>query len=537
MNKKEYSFVISNLEWERIFLKIEVRTNCEGQAEFYLKNEIGTISVPFPCVIKEGKYLFTLNMAAVSNRSFLENGKWQLVAVTNNQEYICQVESQLAKQFDALSRVFRYGKQYAYTVTFDVETKDDIILEWYMESVFMVQNNGWKKRNYVKEASSGKEFVKNLLKTMLIVTLRAEYGIFHFFHVKKGENILFMSETRDFLWGNLKYIEERLKERGLDKKFSLSYSFETAANGTMSPLKWFGIVRKIAKQDYIFVDDYAPVFGFLNLSKRTKLIQVWHAGEGFKAVGYCRFGKEGSPYPAGSCHKQYDYALVGAKRLVKVYAEVFGIEEEAFLPVGMPRLDDFLNQEKMDKQKQRFYEKYPRCKGKKIILFAPTYRGKGQKEAYYPYEWLDLQKIKEMCGDEYVFLVKMHPFIEEKMVIPKDCAEYIFDVSSEKDINSMYYVTDLLITDYSSNYYEYALLQKPVLFFVPDREIYEVARGIHKEVKKTAPGKVCDTFEDMIEAIKSKDFEMEKLHRFIEENFAHYGGNASDKVIDEILLS
>ena len=147
MNKKEYSFVISNLEWERIFLNIEVETNYEGQAQFYLKNKEGTLSVPLPCVIKDGKNVFTLNMAAVSKRSFLENGRWHLVAVTNKQEYICQVESQLAKKFDALSRIFRYGNQYAYTVTFDVEAKDDILLEWYMESVFMVQNNGWKKRN------------------------------------------------------------------------------------------------------------------------------------------------------------------------------------------------------------------------------------------------------------------------------------------------------------------------------------------------------------------------------------------------------
>ena len=203
----------------------------------------------------------------------------------------------------------------------------------------------------------------------------------------------------------------------------------------------------------------------------------------------------------------------------------------------MPRLDDFLNQEKMEKEQKCFYEKYPKCKEKKIILFAPTYRGKGQKEAYYPYEWLDLKQIKELCGDEYVFLVKMHPFIGEKIIIPEDCDEYIFDVSSEQDINSLYYVTDLLITDYSSNYYEYALLRKPVVFFVPDRELYEVARGIHKEVKETAPGKVCDTFEEMIEAIKNKDFEIEKMHRFAKENFANYDGVASDKVIDEILLN
>lgn len=148
---------------------------------------------------------------------------------------------------------------------------------------------------------------------------------------------MIMSETKDVLWGNLKYIDTRIKERNLDQKFKITYSYRSAAGKHQSGkdiFSWMKVVTKIARQDVIFVDDYAPVFGFFKLGRKTKLIQVWHAGEGFKSVGYSRFGKDGSPFPDGSCHKQYTHVITGSEHLIDVFHEVFGIEKEAFYPVG-----------------------------------------------------------------------------------------------------------------------------------------------------------------------------------------------------------
>ena len=346
-----------------------------------------------------------------------------------------------------------------------------------------------------------------------------------------------MSETKDYLWGNLKFIDEGIKRHGLDKQFKVEYSFRKAVGSHMSVLSWVKLIFKLAQQDYVFVDDYVPIFGFLTLNKRTKLIQVWHAGEGFKAVGYCRFGKEGTPYPVGSCHKKYDYVLTGSEKLIKVFAEVFGIEEEAFLPVGMPRLDGFLDEERISEFRKEFYGQHPEMKDKKIILFAPTYRGKGQKTAYYDYSWIDLREIYEFCGSEYIFLVKTHPFVKVPIDIPEEYRDRIIDFASYPNINNLYYITDLLITDYSSNYFEYSLMKKPVLFFTPDREIYELSRGVHRSVKESAPGKVCDTFEEMMDAMRNEDYEVEKIYQFVKNNFANYDGRATDKAIEQILLA
>ena len=228
--------------------------------------------------------------------------------------------------------------------------------------------------------------------------------------------------------------------------------------------------------------------------------------------------------------------LTGSRKLVHVYEEVFGIEKEAFMPVGMPRLDDFLSKDRISSFRKAFYDEYPYLEKKKIILFAPTFRGTGQKNAYYDYDMLDLQRIYDFCGDEYVFMIKMHPFISEKIEIKEYMKDRIFDFTEYPNINDLYYITELLITDYSSNYYEYALMKKPVLFYTYDREVYELTRGVHRNVKENAPGKVCDNFDELMEALENKNFEIEKIIKFVEDNFSEYDGHASDRVIDEILL-
>ena len=131
----------------------------------------------------------------------------------------------------------------------------------------------------------------------------------------------------------------------------------------------------------------------------------------------------------------------------------------------------------------------------------------------------------------------MHPFVKEKIEINKQFSDRIFDFAEYPNINDLYYITDLLITDYSSNYYEYALMGKPVIFYTYDREMYELTRGVHRSVKENAPGKVCDTFDELMSALRNKDFESEKIQKFIKENLKEYDGHACDRVIDRILLN
>lgn len=539
----KYEFQVTELNWERIFLNFQIQTDFQGEAKFMLKQVLGTQRNPeiiidlVPEQYENGIYSFTLNMAAANGRSFLDNGQWCILALAEEEFIAVTISAALAYQLDSKMRIFPYGKnKYAYNVYFTINAGRGDRIELLLNSYFMETNPHWILKRPVYDAENFKQKCKGMFTVAATRGISLFYSLLEKCYRKNGKNILFMSETKEYLWGNLKYIEARMKERGLDQEYQLNYSFRNALSKKQGISSWLKMLVNLAKSDVIFIDDYAPIFGYLNLSKRTRLIQVWHAGEGFKSVGYSRFGKDGSPHPGESAHKSYDYATVGSKKLIHVYEEVFGIERSAFLPTGMARLDDFLNREKIAQFKKDFYKEYPNLESKKVILFAPTFRATGQKEAYYDYDKLDLKQIYDFCGEEYVFLAKVHPFVTEKIQIPKEYQDRIFDFAQYPNINDLYYVTDLLITDYSSNYYEYALLKRPVLFFTYDREKYELFRGVHRSVKEHAPGKVCDSFEELMKALYEKDYEYEKIEKFVEDNFGEYDGHACDRIIDQLIL-
>ncbi len=556
---------ISHLHWERIFLHMEITSEIGEDLSFALRRfaritpaekkdvteelvEIHTyeeIPIDPESVTNDDSgsavYRFVLNVTCLNGRTFLDNGFWQIQAHTVSSDgtkdsLTCSVSRDVAYMLDDLSRIFPYGEgKYTYIAGFSTYSDNREMLTFVLNSRFTIEYDGWKKRHYFREATTGPDRVKRFYMSIVVNLMRAYYQVVERLSPKNGKRIMFMTETKPYLWGNLKYIDDRMKARGLDKKYDITYSLRNAVGQHKSTMSWVRLITNIAKQDYIFVDDYVPVFGFLDLNKRTRLIQVWHAGVGFKSVGYSRFGKFRSPFPSGSCHKKYDYAVTGSEELVHVYEEVFGLPEEVFLPVGMARLDGYLDPERIASFKESFYAEHPELKGRKIILFAPTYRGSLQKTAYYDYGNLDMDRIYEFCGDEYAWVFKMHPFVKEKPPIPEAYGDRIFDLSDFENINDLYYVTEIHITDYSSSYFEFALMEKPILFYTYDREIYELTRGVHKDIRTSAPGKVCDTFDELMQALSDGDYDYEKTRDFYERNFGNYDGNASDRIIDAIL--
>lgn len=554
-NDEHVIYSVTEVSWERIFLHLAITSREESRAEFFLERLSGVKQnepartdramveerVPLSYdSYEDGVYRFCRSVVAMNVRDFLENGIWRITAESETGSHVVYASFPVAYHFDDYTRIFRYGNnQYAYTVLFTSMTEDEHRLWFLMNSFFMIRNDDWRKHHWLAESKTLKGKKKKLKEKISKNGVDLVYQHYARRAKKQGNRVLLMSETRGRLWGNLKAIDDAIKARGLNQgTFEMDYSFRNSVGKKKVISEWLEVIKKIARADYIFIDDYAPIFGFINLRKDTTLIQVWHAGEGFKAVGYARFGKPSSPRPTENCHKKNTYVLTGAPRLNHVFEEVFGIEQEAFLPLGMPRLDGFLDEERIASFRKGFYQDHPELSGKMLILFAPTYRGTDQKHAYYDYSWLDLGRLHSYCrAHNAVILFKMHPFVERRIEIPEEYSDCLKDFYEFPDINSLYYVTDLLITDYSSNFYEYAMMRKPMLFFTPDREIYELSRGVHRSVKENAPGRVCDDFDELMDALEHEDFQEEKARTFVDENFSDYDGHAADRVIDRILLS
>lgn len=434
-------------------------------------------------------------------------------------------EPQLLCRLGDLSRVFRYvNGKYSCAVSLLLRTDRTGYTNLVLAVDFYVKNKNPRIRRF---------------------SLRfAEKQVFAAFHKvvralvpHRGNRVLFLKENGEEPNPNMAVIRDRMLERGMEGDFKIVERYRNTFGGRQNPFSWMRDIVAIARADYIFIDDYCPVFNFIEPGGNTKLTQVWHAGVGFKSVGYARFGMKGSPDPYQSAHRRYDYALVGNEHLRQIYSEVFGIEEEALLATGMPRLDGFLDPARAEAARADLLARYPWMGEGRVVVFAPTFRGAGQRTAHYPYEeYFDMDALYQMCCDTNTYFVfEMHHFIRTLPDIPEEYQDRIFDLS-EENLNDLFFVADVLVTDYSSCFYDFLLLKKPVVFYVPDKIMYEVTRGVQRTVDEMAPGVVCDTFPEFMEVLATDAYDAVEPDPSMIDRCLEGSGLACDRVIDTILL-
>lgn len=366
------------------------------------------------------------------------------------------------------------------------------------------------------------------------------YGVFRALVPKNGKRILFTSDSRDHLSGNLLHIHDRMVERGLDLEYKLMGAFKGSIADKRGFLDKFTFAAKLAVADVVIMDDYHPMTYKVNYDPGVRRIQVWHASGAFKTVGYSRIGKPGGPNPFSPGHKNYTHAIVAAEHDVPFYAEAYGIPEERVFPTGIPRLDLFFDEDYKAKTRDLVYETVPQIRDRYVILFAPTFRGEGPRDAYYDYDQLDLAALYALCEEmDAVVVFKMHPFVIEPLTIPAQYADRFIDATRSREINEFLMVADLAITDYSSLVFEYSILDRPMLFFAYDLEEYISTRDFYEPFEEFVPGRIVRTFGEMLEAIRSREFEQEKVHVFAQTHLGHLGqleGGSTDRVIDQLIL-
>ncbi|MGO2861531.1 MAG: CDP-glycerol glycerophosphotransferase family protein [Brevibacterium sp.] len=349
-----------------------------------------------------------------------------------------------------------------------------------------------------------------------------------------GNNVLFASEARPNMQGNLKAVHDRMVERGLDQEYNFGYSFRTGR--TSSRQNALNLAWQMGKANTILIDDYFAVLKDLGDRNEQKIIQLWHAGSGFKSVGYSRFGQYGSPN-LRNAHRLYSYAICGSQHLRDVYSEAFGIEREAVIATGLPRIDGFLREGRADEVLVDLERDFPAAEGKRKILWAPTFRGRGSGDAHYDYDVIDFRALYEACGDDTVVLFRQHHFIPDPAPIPEEFSDRLIDVAAFPDTNDLLLVSDVLITDYSSVIYEYSLLERPMIFFAYDLETYSATRGMHRDYEEAAPGSIATTFEELIGLLRQPELSVQRTKEFVIENFDYVDTHNSDRVIDTLILS
>lgn len=212
--------------------------------------------------------------------------------------------------------------------------------------------------------------------------------------------ILMFTTSRGKLGGNLIAIKNYIENNNIPCKVTAFTSVDMPDDKA--------VAYEMATSKFILVDDFEPIVYVLKLRENQHLVQVWHAMGAFKKFGYSRKSAEKNSLT----HKNYTEAIVSSPEISAVYAQAFGIDESRIKPVGVPRTDMLFDEDYKAKTIARLYEKEPRLKDKKICLFAPTFRGSNVHDAYYPNDFLHIEKLLNELGDDWAVIVKYHPFIK-----------------------------------------------------------------------------------------------------------------------------
>lgn len=199
--------------------------------------------------------------------------------------------------------------------------------------------------------------------------------------------------------------------------------------------------------------------------KYTKSINTWH-GIPFKKVGNDVQGRNDFDFSNTNlfCYSgDYEY---------KIYKKAFKLSDKNLVKTGMPRNDLVIKNDTNITKKIR--EKYD-IKDKKIILYAPTWR-----DDQDDLKMMNLNKWEKKLSDDYVFFIKAHGLSKQFNIQE---SEFVRDVSDYEETSELLVAADILITDYSSIFFDFALLNKPIFIYAPDYEKYIQERGVYFNLK------------------------------------------------------
>ncbi|MBO5657406.1 MAG: CDP-glycerol glycerophosphotransferase family protein [Agathobacter sp.] len=365
------------------------------------------------------------------------------------------------------------------------------------------------------------------------------FHIFRVFGVNKKKVVLFMVHNCHFK-GNLNFIYEEMRQRDPNLKFVITSKKEIFALKGAGVAKVFSLIRAVwrfyvvlnfhlATAKYVFLNDNFQPMAYMNFSKETRIVQLWHGVGAFK-----RFGLSTETIPLNRMctekgNQRLTHLIVSCPQVIGHYAEAFGVDPSVIYPDGVPVTDYYFDEERKARGLERFYEKYPELKEKKILLYTPTFR-KTLKENLELLNHFDYKEVKKQLGEEWAILIRLHPQVHETLTIDPD---YAYDMTEYDDVKDLYLVSNTLVNDYSSTVVEFALFGKPIVLYPYDFEEYD--RGFYCDYKLYAPGPITYTLEDMIARVKEEKADTEAIQRFIEVHYGVRDGQATKRVIDRVM--
>lgn len=366
-----------------------------------------------------------------------------------------------------------------------------------------------------------------ILRKIRFLPYLVPYAIWCFLRPAHPKRILFLSDSHDGFTGNMLFLRDALHRRS-DGVEVLSL-FKPGLAARRSFVDVLRLPYLLATSGVIVLDDFFPLIYGIRIRPNVRLVQIWHAVGAFKQVGHSRAGLPGGPTKGSEIHRNYTDAVVSSEGIVDDYAEAFGIPRERVHAWGVPRTDVFFDAEHVARKRAETRAALGIADDETFVLFAPTFRGNGQLTARASPD-ADWGTVASLLGHGWRVGVRQHPF-----VTPQELPAATVDATAIGDMNELLMATDVLVTDYSSSIFEYALLRRPMVLFVPDLDDYTSARSFYRPFDDYAVGPVVTEAADLPNAIASAAVDNTRLDRFIDEFCDALDGHSSDRIADRLV--
>lgn len=358
------------------------------------------------------------------------------------------------------------------------------------------------------------------------------------FPVKRKKVVLFNGHNSG-LNGNLLEIMRAMKRQQEERKVKHRDRFSFVFYAKRDLLYSGGLFGKIcgvfvffvvlpvrmATAGRIFLNDNFLPLGYCKPSKETQVIQLWHGAGAFKKFGLSVEKNGMVRERVKQANARITHLFITSKQVLPFYEEAFGIDRSRIYVTGVPITDLYFDEINKQKGKRLFYSQYPLLQDKKILLYTPTFRNT-EKENAEIMAHFDVQKIHEVLGDSWVILIKMHPKYPVDNV-PEN--SFCYNITNYSDMTALYFVSDLMITDYSSTIVEYVLLDKPVILYAYDYKKYD--RGFYRDYETTVPGPVAHTEKELLAFLRDDQKKNQKRQGFANLQYDDRDGKASERIL------
>ena len=320
----------------------------------------------------------------------------------------------------------------------------------------------------------------------------------------KSNKIFFSSYEGKQYACNPKAVYEELK----NEKKSYCYIWEYNSYSIPDELKQNVTIVKHNSLSYFFhlltakyIITNSGISAAISLRKKQVCVNTWHGGGAYKKVGAVVDEKINGTdcKELAIMAKQTSYFLSSSREFTNVMEKSTFISQNKFLNIGMPRNDIFFLPLKMEILRKKVRDYYNLSDDKKVVLFAPTYRGKSGNMHYSTLipDIDNLTKaLKNKFGGEWMVLYRSHYY---KTTVENN--PLVIDVSEYQDMQELLCLADVLITDYSSCIWDYSLIFRQCFLFVPDLEEYENERGGFYTQISSWPGIICKNDEELANKI------------------------------------